>query len=827
MLSAKFRTKSRIAAAGPKVVNPIAEQLRAAVTENGQSIEKATTADWYHAVATNLRKNLLRSWVETWDRQMEGKRANYLSLEYLLGPNTQTAMDAAKLGDDICEALLKLGADPNEVVKYELDPGLGNGGLGRLAACFLDSGANLHLPMAGYGLFYRQGFFKQKIVDGKQTEEEDLWTRDGNPWEVRCVEVPYTVKFFGRQDTPWQDKYTWADAVEVKALAHDIMVPSYDGKTVNNLRLWDADLRNFDFKNEEAKELLWKLNYRLYPDDSNDKGKKLRLMQEYFFTSLSLQDVVNRHLNTKRPLEQLAETAAIQLNDTHPAIAVAELMRLLVDEHGMKWDKARDITRNVCFYTNHTLMPEALEAWNRDLMKNVLPRHVGIIEQLNRDLMADAEKVMGGMSDVDKAALRRRISIIDEKSNKVRMGHLAAFYSKSVNGVSMMHSLLVKNELFPDLVKIRGPKAAYNHTNGITPRRWLVQANPDLANLITETMGNDEWITDLPTIDKGLEKAQHDPRFRAAFTEIKLQNKQNLADMVKAMGGPELKANALYDIQIKRFHEYKRQFMNILHTVALYQDILDNPDKQRPDTVKIFAGKAAPSYAVAKENIELANWLANKINNDKRVGDKLKVAFIEDYNVSKAQVIVPAADISEQISTAGTEASGTSNMKFTLNGALTMGTRDGANVEIGQRASDDNIFFFGNTVDQIRQLDEAGYKPKDFLEQDPRLKKALQFLQSTPFANLANEVFDGDHWKIAADFKDYWEKQEDAREMYMHRPAEWLTKSIINTRAGSHFSSDDTIRGYGRMWGIAPTSAAPVPRIANENRSSGPTIGLS
>lgn len=824
MLSAKFRTKSRTASAETQTpANLVAEQLRTALAENASSVEKATTADWYHAVSTILRKKLLQSWTETGDRQSAGKRANYLSLEYLLGPNTQTAMDAAKLGDDICEALVKLGADPNEVVKYELDPGLGNGGLGRLAACFLDSGANLHLPMAGYGLFYREGFFKQKIVGGKQVEEEDHWTRNGNPWEVRCVEVPYKVKFFGRQDTPWQNKYTWADAVEVKALAHDIMVPSYDGKTVNNLRLWDADLRNFEFKNEEAKELLWKLNYRLYPDDSNDKGKKLRLMQEYFFTSLSLQDIVSRHLATNKSLDNLADTAAIQLNDTHPSIAVAELMRLLVDEHGMKWDKARDITRNVCFYTNHTLMPEALESWKTDLMKEVLPRHLGIIGQLNSDLLADAEKVMGGMNDADKEALRNRIRII--KDDRVRMGHLAAFYSKQVNGVSMMHSLLVKNDLFPDLVKVRGPESIRNHTNGITPRRWLVQANPDLANLITDTMGTDEWITDLPTIDKGLEKAQHDPRFRAAFAEIKVQNKQNLADMVRAMGGPELKANALYDIQIKRFHEYKRQFMNILHTVALYQDILDNPDKQRPDTVKIFAGKAAPSYAVAKENIELANWLADKINTDPRVGDKLKVAFIEDYNVSKAQVIVPAADISEQISTAGTEASGTSNMKFTLNGALTMGTRDGANVEIGERAGEDNIFFFGNTVSDIQRLNQTGYNPKTFIDKDERLRKALDFLKDTPFANLADEVKNGDHWKIAADFGDYWAKQEEARDMYLNRPAEWLTKSIINTRAGAHFSSDDTIRGYARMWGIRPTSAAPVPRIANENRNSGPTIG--
>lgn len=790
------------------------DSLRTSLAVDGKTPATATVADWYKAVTGTLCAALSDNWQETRERQRDSraKDISYLSIEYLPGPNMQTALFASGLNDAMRKVLTGFGVDPEKVIRHEPDPGLGNGGLGRLAACFLDSGANLHLPMVGYGLFYEKGFFRQHIGEhGHQSEHEDLWVADGGHWMFPQQDRAYTVRFFGHEECDWYGKYLWKDAISVKGRACDVMIPGHDGLTTNTLRLWKSELpENFNTGNAEANALLGRINERLYPDDSHEFGKKLRLMQEYFFTSLSIQDIVHRHLTQNRTLDNLAKTSAIQLNDTHPAIAVAELMRILVDEHGVEWNKAKEITRATCFYTNHTLMPEALEHWHEGLMGHLLPRHRGIIQGLHEDLMKEVD---AKIPPHERDACKDRVAII--RHGQIRMGHLAAFYSAKTNGVSVMHSGLVRENLFPDLERLRGTGTAANHTNGVTPRRWLLQANTGLAALIEEKLGHTDWVTNLSSLDKGLNAFQHNQDFRARFRQVKIENKERLAARIKEKGGPDLKPTALFDVQIKRFHEYKRQFMNILHTVALYQDILENPGVGRPDTVKIFAGKAAPTYAKAKEHIALVNWLAGRINGDSRVGDRLKVVFMGDYNVSNAQVIIPAADISEQISTAGTEASGTSNMKFALNGALTIGTRDGANVEIGYETGEDNIFFFGKTKEEIDELDRKGYNPQDFIKGNPRLQKALDFLRrETPFGHLADDVQHGDRWKIAADFGDYWDKQERARSYYLNNPESWLTKSIVNTRKGAHFSSDDTIRRYADMWGVSPVipgAAAPAP----------------
>lgn len=780
---------------------PLKERLRRSLADiDGKTPETAETGDWAKAVAAILRDEMEETWQQTEERQSAKgvKSVNYLSLEYLLGPHMQTALHATGLDAEMREALAGSGADADKVIKHEPDPGLGNGGLGRLAACFLDSGANLGLPMTGYGLFYKDGFFRQRINEGGGQEvEADPWVSEGGHWGAAKPEINYDLQFFG-----WNNHNDWQDELTVSGSAVDFMIPAYDGKTVNTLRLWKIEgLDRLNTGDPEKNELLRRINDRLYPDDSTDFGKKLRLMQEYAFTSLSLQDIVRRHYETNASLDNLAETAAIQLNDTHPAIAVAELMRILIDDEGIEWERAKQIVRETCFYTNHTLMPEALEQWPEGMMEYVLPRHKGIIMGLDWDLKQEVE---AKIPQEEWDACKDRVAII--RDGKIRMGHLAAFCTGGTNGVSAMHSDLVRERLFPDLEVLRPEGGVTNHTNGITPRRWLKQANPGLAALITEQVGSEDWITDLSSIDEALAPLQDDEDFQRRFAAIKRENKERFAAYVKETGGPEISADAFYDAQIKRFHAYKRQFMNILHTVALYQDILENPDKERPDTVKIFAGKAAPSYFVAKEYIALVNQLADKINSDPNVGGKLKVVFVEDYNVSKAQLIIPAADLSEQISTAGTEASGTSNMKFALNGARTMGTRDGANVEIGERTGEENISFFGHTKEELDALDEAGYDPQEFLAKDERLVKALEFVADMGFKHLADDITEhGDHWKLAADFVDYWTKQEEARALYMNDPQAWLTQAIANIRAGSHFSSDDTIKGYAqKTWKVGP-----------------------
>ncbi|MCL4678462.1 MAG: glycogen/starch/alpha-glucan family phosphorylase [Alphaproteobacteria bacterium] len=786
-----------------EVESALIERVKAIVPD----VSQAKRGDWYAAVAGYVRDELVPEWLATqttYNSNAVQRQAHYLSIEWLLGPNISTALQAAKSEEAVTKALVNLGQDPDKILNFEIDPGLGNGGLGRLAACFIDSGANLHLPMTGYGLFYRDGFFRQTInSQGQQEEHPHKWHSEGYPWTFRRDDVgsvtmkvndrgPFSIKVYGSENP-----------IVAQVKAHDMMAPGYDGLSVNTLRLWELIVPDsLDAGDSEKNWALRAVNTQLYPQDHDEGGKNLRLLQEYVLVSASLQSIIAGHMAKNRTLDNLAATTSIQINDTHPALAVPELMRILVDEHGVEWDKARATTRKVCNYTNHTLMPEALEKWHKGKMAHVLPRIAEIIQRLHDDLMAEADVKLAHLSDEERVQAKGRMSIVFD--NHFRMGHLAAFNASRVNGVSAMHTELVFEDLFPDLVAMRGNSVKVNHTNGISQRRFLVKANPALATLITRTLGNEDWVTDLEQLDE-LEQHLDDPGFMERFAAIKRGNKERLADLVKTETGVALDTNALFDVQVKRIHEYKRQLMNLLHTVALYQDIKDNPAKDRPKVAKILAGKAAPGYGTAKGIIALAHRLQNILEDDKSLDGKLKLAFIPDYNVQKAEIIIPAANLSEQISTAGTEASGTSNMKFALNGALTIGTRDGANVEIGEQTGEENIFFFGKTEQELEAINAAGYRAQDYIDQSPRLKRALDFLDEIGFKHLADTVRHDDRYRIAADFNDYWDKHEQAAGLYHSHRMEWRKRSVINTIAGAHFSSDRTVEGYAREnWGVRP-----------------------
>lgn len=777
------------------------EEIEGALIERVKAIvpdvSQAKREDWYAAVAGYVRDDLIPVWLATQDTYASAevrRQAHYLSIEWLLGPNISTALQAAKAEEAITKALVNLGQDPDKILNFEIDPGLGNGGLGRLAACFIDSGANLHLPMTGYGLFYRDGFFRQAInAQGQQEEHPHQWHSEGYPWTFRRDDVgPFSIKVYGGEQP-----------IVAQVKAHDMMAPGYDGLNINTLRLWELIVpEGVDAKDAEKNWALRAVNKQLYPQDHDEGGKNLRLLQEYVLVSASLQSIIADHLENNRNLENLVSTTSIQINDTHPALVVPELMRLLVDEHNMGWEQAKAITRKICNYTNHTLMPEALEKWHTGKMGYVLPRIAEIIQKLHDDLMAEADAKLAHLSEEERIEAKGRMSIVYD--NHFRMGHLAAYNSSRVNGVSAMHTELVFNDLFPDLIAMRGQVVKVNHTNGISQRRFLVKANPAFATLITRTLGNDDWVTDLEQLEE-LEHHLDDSSFMEHFAAIKRGNKERLADLVKAETGIALDTNALFDVQIKRIHEYKRQLMNLLHTVALYQDIKDNPDVDRPKVAKIMAGKAAPGYSTAKGIIALAHCLQRILEEDRSIGGKLKLAFIPDYNVRKAEIIIPGANLSEQISMAGTEASGTSNMKFALNGALTIGTRDGANVEIGEQTGEENIFFFGKTEQELEAIAASGYKPLEWIEKSPRLKRALDYLDEIGFKYLADTLRHSDSYRIAADFNDYWDKHAQAADLYHNHRPEWRRKAVINTVAGAHFSSDKTVAGYAREnWSIRP-----------------------
>jgi glycogen phosphorylase len=794
----------------------------------GKDSRTASKRDWFAALAGAVRDRVVDRWIETSRRYHSNdvKRVYYMSLEFLIGRLLRDSMSNLGVLQECRDAMQAVGMDIDEIMAIEPDQALGNGGLGRLAACFLDSMATLGLPGFGYGIRYDFGMFEQHFEHGNQVESPEQWLQFGNPWEFQRPEVMYPVQFYGRvemtTDSAGQQSFKWIDSQAVLALAYDTPVVGYGGKTINTLRLWSAravsdfDLHDFnrgDFMGAVQQKMLSEnLTRVLYPHDETDAGKELRLKQEYFFVSASLQDILRRYMSQHTNFDALPEKAAIQLNDTHPAIGVAELMRVLVDIHKLQWDAAWEITRGCFNYTNHTLMPEALEKWPVRMMERVLPRHMQIIYEINaRFLKVVREKAPG------EDELVKRVSLIGEYGSdhrqSVRMGNLAFVGSRRVNGVSALHTDLMKTTVFADFHRLF-PERINNKTNGVTPRRWLLDSNPDLAKLITETLGGAEWVTDLDRLE-GLLAFKDDASFRTKFALAKRRNKQRLQRFLLERCGVAVDPDAMFDVQVKRIHEYKRQLMNLLHTVVLYNQMRDNPTATFTPVVKVFGGKAAAAYHQAKLIIKLGNDIARTINQDPSVHGMLKVCFVPNYNVTAAEIIMPGADLSEQISTAGLEASGTGNMKFALNGALTIGTLDGANVEIKDAVGDDNIFIFGHTAEEANDLRyNRTHNPMRCIEADPQLRRALDMIlkgvfspeEPGRFRNIIDSLTNyGDWFLVTADFTDYCRAQDQAMRLYRSDKDEWVRKAIINTASVGFFSSDRTIRQYAdEIWRIVP-----------------------
>lgn len=777
----------------------------------------ATRNEMMQAVSQVARAQLSERWVHTQreERHSKARRVVYLSMEFLMGRTLSNALAALNLTDAAAQGAAQHACAMEDLVDREPDAALGNGGLGRLAACFLDSMATLGLPSIGYGIRYEYGMFAQEIHDGRQIEYPDSWLKDGTPWEFPRAELTFPVRFGG-----WvaheDGKVIWKNAGEVAAKAYDMVIPGHGTHKVSTLRLWKAvapehiDLGVFNAgdyaRAASAKNEYENISWVLYPNDSTPAGRELRLKQEYFFVAASIQDLVQRHLEEHHMLDNLAEHVAIHLNDTHPAIGVAELMRILCDEHGMHWDKAWALCGKTFSYTNHTLMPEALETWPVSLMQHVLPRHLEIIFRINKEFLDQAARFRPG----DQQFLKR-LSLIDEDGDRrVRMAHLSVVGSHRINGVSALHSELLVHTIFADFATL-WPHRFTNMTNGVTPRRWLAQANPGLSKLLDANLGP-AWRLDLNQLSR-LSELKEDATFREQFRAIKRDNKARLAKLIEQTTGIAVSPDSLFDVQVKRIHEYKRQLLNILHVVTRYQAILANPDAPWVPRTVIFAGKAASSYVSAKSIIHLIHDVGLTVNNDPRIGDKLKVVFIPNYGVSVAEIIMPGADLSEQISTAGTEASGTGNMKLALNGALTIGTDDGANIEIRQNVGDDNIFIFGLKTPQVRTLRVEGYHPLNYYETNPKLKAVLNaigegvFSPAEPgrYSALINSlVWGGDHYMLLADYASYIDTQNQVDDLY-RQPELWSQKAIANVAGMGAFSSDRTIGEYARhIWNVAP-----------------------
>jgi starch phosphorylase len=791
----------------------------------GKPVQSATRRDFYDALAIAVREELAERWIATLNRVSRArvKRVCYLSMEFLLGRSLINALSSFDNGlmDEVREALQSFGHDLEDVAAEEEDPGLGNGGLGRLAACFLDSLATLGYAATGYGIRYDYGIFTQVIgEDGAQREVASSWLGFQNFWESGRGGVRYRVRFGGHcqatRDEKGRVRYEWVDTHDVWAVAYDLLIPGNRSPTVNHLRLWSGraitpfridafNAGNYAAAVQEQVDAK-NLSRVLYPDDSTPQGKELRFKQQYFCVSASLQDILAQHMSEHRPLEELADAVAIQLNDTHPALTIVELMRLLVDVYDIEWARAWEITRNVCSYTNHTLLPEALETWPVSFFERLLPRHLQIIYQINRDFL---EMVSARYpNDLDR---RRRMSLINEEGDRrVRMAYLSVVGSHKVNGVAKLHSRLMRETIFADFAEM-WPERFTNVTNGIAVRRWLKQANPGLAALLTEKLGS-SWENDLEELER-LKGAADDPEFRARFREIKRANKVRLARTIQDLLNVEVSPDAMFDVQVKRIHEYKRQLLNLVYVVSRYLRILDDPNADIVPRVVIIAGKAAPGYHMAKAIIKLINNVARVINSDPRVGDKLKLCFLPDYDVSLAQEIMPAADLSQQISTAGMEASGTGNMKLALNGALTIGTLDGANIEIKDAVGEDNIFIFGLTAEEVLARRASGYFPRQVVEQNPELKRAIDTLDSGHFtpdnifdSKVVTErlLSDGEHFLVLADFESYAAAQARVDELFRNQE-EWTRKSVINALSMGPFSSDRSIREYAdTIWGIKP-----------------------
>ncbi|MCU0254817.1 MAG: glycogen/starch/alpha-glucan phosphorylase [Acidobacteria bacterium] len=808
----------------------------------GRPPRLATPHDWYMATAYAVRDRLLQRWIATIDtlRRREVKVVSYLSAEFLMGPhlgNTLVnlgAWDAARAAVE----RLGIGLTLDELQAIEEEPGLGNGGLGRLAACFLESLATLEIPAIGYGIRYEFGIFDQEIQDGRQVEITDKWLRHGNPWEIGRPELARYVGFGGR--TEWttgpdgRARARWIPERMVKGVPYDTPVLGYRVNTANLLRLWRAEAcESFDFEAFNQGDYLGAVDEKLvsenitkvlYPNDEPVQGKELRLQQQFFFVSCSLQNMLQIITEIGEPVERFADGFAVQLNDTHPSIAVAELMRLLIDEHGLEWEPAWEITRKSVGYTNHTLLPEALERWPLPLFRRVLPRHLELIFEINRRFLDEVRARHPG--DEARAA---RLSLIDEQGEKaVRMAHLAAAGSHAVNGVAALHTTLLESTVMGDFHEL-APERFFNVTNGVTPRRWVALANPGLAALISERIGGD-WLHDAEHQLKRLEPAAEDAAFRERWRAVKRENKQALARLLAERAGVRVEPDSLFDIQVKRIHEYKRQHLNLLHVVTLYQRIKADPQASALPRTVIFGGKAAPGYAMAKLIIRLINAVGAVVNADPVVAGRLKVAYFPDFNVKNAQRIYPAADLSEQISTAGKEASGTGNMKFAFNGALTIGTLDGANVEIREAVGPENFFLFGLTAEQVAARRAQGYDPRAEYERDPELRAALDAIASGVFSGgdaglfrpLVDALLGRDEYLVLADYRAYLEAQARAEEAFRD-PERWTRMSILNTARVGYFSSDRAIHEYAeKIWGARPVpvtleaepcAGRPLPRV--------------
>ncbi|MEW9855788.1 glycogen/starch/alpha-glucan phosphorylase [Novosphingobium sp. M1R2S20] len=779
----------------------------------GKDERAAKLHDWYKASIFALRDTVIDRWIESTRRTYEegGKRVYYLSMEFLIGRLLRDALSNLGVTDEMAEALESHGLSLADLEELEPDAALGNGGLGRLAACFMESLATLDIPAHGYGIRYVNGMFRQRIDDGWQVELPETWLAHGNPWEFERLESTYRIGF-GGEVVAESDNVLWKPLEEVEATAIDTPVVGWRGKRVNTLRLWTAtalDPLKLDAFNagDHAGALADQVRADalvrvLYPADSHQAGQELRLRQEYFFSAASIQDIVRRHVRHHGDIRTLADKAAIQLNDTHPAVAVAELMRVLVDIHGLEFNEAWGITQSTVSYTNHTLLPEALESWPLPLFERLLPRHMQIIYAINSRVLREARRA--GLDDAAIAA----ISLIDENGERrVRMANLAFTGGHSVNGVAALHTELMKKTVFADLHKLY-PRRINNKTNGVTPRRWLQQCNPGLTTVIQDAIGP-AFLDDAEKLS-ALNALADDPALGERVAQVKRANKVALADYIKQSMGLRLDPDAMFDVQIKRIHEYKRQLLNLIETVALYDQIRSHPERDWVPRVKIFAGKAAPSYHNAKLIIKLTNDIARRINADPSVGGLLKVLFIPNYNVSMAERIIPAADLSEQISTAGMEASGTGNMKFALNGALTIGTLDGANIEIKDRVGDENIVIFGLTAEEVAARRANGYRPRELIENSHELSQAVSAIATGVFshddpnryAQLMAGIYDSDWFMVAADFESYTQAQRavDAR---WEDQAGWRAAALRNIANVGWFSSDRTIGEYARdIWKV-------------------------
>ncbi len=792
----------------------------------GRDIESATTRDWYNALVLSLRDRLMTRWLNSQRayRHADAKQVYYLSLEYLIGRNLSNSALCLDIDETLREVISELGFELEALCEIEPDAGLGNGGLGRLAACYLDSMATLMLPGFGYGIRYDYGIFTQAFApDGEQIERPNTWLRFQHLWEQPREELRYRVRFGGRVITRPDDKgvmrHEWVDAHDVIAVAYDLPVPGYRNDTVNHLRLWSAQASmEFNlslFNAGQHAEAMAEMNAAehlsqvLYPDDRTEQGRELRLRQQYFFVCASLQDIIQSYLQRHETLDDLPDKVAIQLNDTHPTLAIPELMRICVDEHGYDWDRAWQITTRVFSYTNHTLLPEALETWPLSFFERLFPRHLEIIYKINRALMTS----VADRYEHDTARMQRMSLIEENHPRSLRMANLAIVGSHKVNGVAAIHSRLMRETVFRDFDDFY-PGKFVNVTNGITPRRWLKEANPGLADLVSEHVQN--WESDLDRIGQ-LTPLADDSEFRRRFTEIKQYNKVRLARHIEAVLGETVRLDSMFDVQIKRIHEYKRQLLNLLYVITRYRRLRENPDADMVPRTVIFSGKAAPAYMMARHILKLINNAATVINSDAMTREKLKVIVIPDYSVSVAQLIIPAADLSQQISTAGMEASGTGNMKLSLNGALTIGTLDGANVEIRDAVGSDNIFIFGLTAGEVAQRRKSGYHPAEIVRNNEELRAVLEMIadgyfspeDSGQFVELTEALQrDGEHFLVLADYEAYVACQDRVDELYRDRDA-WNRKAIINLASVGRFSSDRSIREYARdIWHVEPVKPA-------------------